>query len=225
MRPMNSVSRTASRSCSAPARASAAASPRPSPARERASRSPLARGPPGARGRGARRRGEGVRRRQLRLERMRSLVAEVEADLGPVEILVLNTGGAAARHRPRARRRGVGGGIPLPRARAPRPLRGGPHRDEGTRLGPDRQRRLLVDQGADPRLALSNSNRMATVGLLNTLAREVAGDGITSTRSRPGASPPNGCRGLRRIARGGRARRRRAGAGRPARDAPRSTAT
>ena len=30
-----------------------------------------------------------------------------------------------------------------------------------------------------PGLALSNSNRMATVGLLNTLAAEVAGDGIT----------------------------------------------
>jgi len=30
-----------------------------------------------------------------------------------------------------------------------------------------------------PGLALSNSNRMAAVGLLNTLAREVAGDGIT----------------------------------------------
>ena len=30
-----------------------------------------------------------------------------------------------------------------------------------------------------PGLALSNSNRMAALGLLNTLAREVAGDGIT----------------------------------------------
>ena len=30
-----------------------------------------------------------------------------------------------------------------------------------------------------PNLTLSNANRMATVGLLNTLAREVAADGIT----------------------------------------------
>ena len=30
-----------------------------------------------------------------------------------------------------------------------------------------------------PGLALSNANRMATVGLLNTLAREVAADGVT----------------------------------------------
>ncbi|HET9163949.1 MAG TPA: SDR family oxidoreductase [Solirubrobacterales bacterium] len=46
-------------------------------------------------------------------------------------------------------------------------------------MGADRQRRLDLDPRADPGLNLSNSHRMAAVGFLKTLARDVAADGIT----------------------------------------------
>ena len=113
------------------------------------------------------------------LERMRSLVAEVEAELGTVEILVLNTGGPPP---------GTALGNPIeeweaayrslvlaPRVLCEAVLPG--MREAGW------GRIVSVASSSIrepiPGLTLSNSNRMATAGLLSTLAREVAGDGIT----------------------------------------------
>lgn len=113
------------------------------------------------------------------LDRMAALPAEVESALGPVEILVANTGGPP-----------LGGALDNPRDEweqayrslvlAPRTL------VEGV-LGSMRERHWgrIVNVGSTsvveplPQLALSNAHRMATVGFLKTLATEVAGDGIT----------------------------------------------
>ena len=68
-----------------------------------------------------------------------------------------------------------------------------------------------------PGLTLSNANRMAALGLLKTLADEVAGDGITvntvatgHVRDGPAGRPPG-------LAGGGRGARQAAGSGRAAR--------
>ena len=108
-----------------------------------------------------------------------ALPGRVEEALGPIDILVLNTGGPPA-----------GGALnsdadawrdayqslvlaPLALARACVP--GMRERGWG---------RIVSVSSTSvrepiPGLALSNANRMATVGLLNTLAREVAADGVT----------------------------------------------
>jgi 3-oxoacyl-[acyl-carrier protein] reductase len=113
------------------------------------------------------------------LDRMRELPAAVGDAVGPIEILVANTGGPPA-----------GGaldnsieewetafrGLVL----APRVL------IEGV-LPAMRERRWgrIVNVSSVsirepiPALALSNANRLAALGLLETLATEVAGDGIT----------------------------------------------
>ena len=74
-----------------------------------------------------------------------------------------------------------------------------------------------------PGLTLSNANRMAALGLLNTLAREVAGDGITVNTIATGRfahRPPGRQLRLARGRRGGRSRR---GAGGAARERRRSS--
>ena len=113
------------------------------------------------------------------LERMRTLPGEVTEALGPIEILVTNTGGPPA-------------GAALDHDRE--------EWDEAYRtlvLGP----RVLIEEVLPamrergwgrivnvasssvrepiPHLALSNVHRMAAVGLFKTLASEVAADGIT----------------------------------------------
>jgi 3-oxoacyl-[acyl-carrier protein] reductase len=113
------------------------------------------------------------------LERLRSLPAEVGERIGPVEILVLNTGGPP-----------LGGALDNPDEEweaayrtlvlAPRVL------CEAT-LPAMRERgwgRIVSVASSSvrepiPHLTLSNAHRMATVGFLKTLAGEVAGDGIT----------------------------------------------
>jgi 3-oxoacyl-[acyl-carrier protein] reductase len=113
------------------------------------------------------------------LDRLAALPGEVSSALGPVEILVANTGGPP-----------LGGALDNPRDEweeayrslvlAPRIL------VEGV-LGGMRERRWgrIVNVGSSstveplPHLALSNVHRMATVGFLKTLASEVAGDGVT----------------------------------------------
>jgi 3-oxoacyl-[acyl-carrier protein] reductase len=113
------------------------------------------------------------------LERMEALPGEVAEALGPVEILVTNTGGP-----PR------GGALDNPREEweaayrslvlAPRTLA------EATLPSmKDRGWGRIVNVASSsvkepiPSLALSNAHRIATVGLFKTLAAEVAGDGIT----------------------------------------------
>ena len=113
------------------------------------------------------------------LDRLAGLPSEVEAELGPVEILVTNTGGpppggaldhglddweAAYRSLVLAPRVLVEAVVPAMRE-----------------AGWGR----IVNVGSVstyepvPYLTLSNAHRMATVGLFKTLATELAGDGIT----------------------------------------------
>jgi 3-oxoacyl-[acyl-carrier protein] reductase len=111
--------------------------------------------------------------------RMRELPGEVAEALGPVEILVANTGGPP------------GGGaldnsleeweaafrslVLAPRVLVESVLPGMRERGWGriVNVGSASTREPI------PGLVLSNANRMAAVGLLKTLAAEVAGDGVT----------------------------------------------
>jgi len=113
------------------------------------------------------------------LERLAALPAEVAAALGPVEILVTNTGG------------------PPPGGALDNPVEEWEAAYRSLVLGPrvliqavvpgmrERGWGRIVNVGSSstrepiPGLALSNSHRMAAVGLFKTLSREVAGDGIT----------------------------------------------
>lgn len=113
------------------------------------------------------------------LERMATLVDEVEAALGPVEILVLNTGGPplglALDNSLEEWREAFDSLVLAPRVLVERTLPGMRERGWGR----------IVNVASSsirepiPGLTLSNANRMAALGLLNSLAREVAGDGIT----------------------------------------------
>ena len=113
------------------------------------------------------------------LERLGELPREVEAALGPLEILVTNTGGPP-----------LGGALDNPREEweeayrslvlAPRILA------EGALPGMRARRWGRIVNVASssvrepiPHLTLSNAHRMAAVGFFKTLAGEVAGDGIT----------------------------------------------
>ena len=113
------------------------------------------------------------------LDRLAALPGEVEEALGPIEILVTNTGGPP-----------LGGALDNPLAEweqayrslvlAPRTLIDAvlPGMREGAwgrivNVGSSSVREPI------PGLALSNSHRMAAVGFFKTLASEVAGEGIT----------------------------------------------
>ncbi len=113
------------------------------------------------------------------LERMAALPVEVEAALGPVEILVTNTGGP-----PAGTALGAGLGdwreayqslVLAPRVLIEAVLPG--MREHGwgriVNVGSSATREPI------PGLALSNSHRPGLVGFLKTLAREVAADGVT----------------------------------------------
>jgi 3-oxoacyl-[acyl-carrier protein] reductase len=113
------------------------------------------------------------------LDRMAELPGEVAAALGPVEILVINTGGpptGGALDNGLDEWEGAYRSLVL----APRVL-------AEAALPSMRERRWgrIVNVGSSStrepiaHLALSNSHRMAAVGLLKTLSREVAADGIT----------------------------------------------
>jgi len=112
-------------------------------------------------------------------ERLADLPAEIEAALGPVEILVLSTGGPP-----------LGGALDHDLdewERAYRSLVLAPRVLTGAVVPGMRERGWgrIVNVGSSstrepiPGLNLSNSHRMATVGFLKTLASEVAADGIT----------------------------------------------
>jgi 3-oxoacyl-[acyl-carrier protein] reductase len=113
------------------------------------------------------------------LDRLAGLPGEVETELGPIDILVTNTGG------------------PPPGGSLDHPLEDWEAAYRSLVLAPRvlveavvpgmRQRRWgrIVNVGSSstiepiPHLALSNVHRMATIGFFKTLALEVAGDGIT----------------------------------------------
>jgi 3-oxoacyl-[acyl-carrier protein] reductase len=113
------------------------------------------------------------------LDRLVELVGEVEADLGPIDILVANTGGPptgtaldnSTEEWEEAYRSLVLGVRVLAEAVLP-----------GMR---ERGWGRIVNVGSNstvepiPTLAISNSLRQAAVGFLKTLSREVAADGIT----------------------------------------------
>jgi 3-oxoacyl-[acyl-carrier protein] reductase len=113
------------------------------------------------------------------LERLAKLPGEVETELGPVEILVTNTGGpplGAAHDHPEKEWEAAYRSLVLaPKVLTEAVVPGMRERGWGR----------IVNVGSSsvlepiPHLTLSNANRMAAVGLFKTLAHEVAGDGIT----------------------------------------------
>jgi 3-oxoacyl-[acyl-carrier protein] reductase len=113
------------------------------------------------------------------LDRMRGLTAEVASALGPIEILVLNTGGPPP-----------GGALDHTAQEweaAFRSLVAAPVTLVEATIGPMRERGWgrIVNVASSairepiPGLVLSNANRMAATGFLKTLASEVASDGVT----------------------------------------------
>jgi 3-oxoacyl-[acyl-carrier protein] reductase len=113
------------------------------------------------------------------LDRLAELPGEVASALGPVDILVLNTGGpppgGALDHDVDEWERAYRSLVLAPRVLAGAVVPG--MRDRGWGR--------IVNVGStttrepNPALNLSNSHRMAAVGFLKTLSREVAADGIT----------------------------------------------
>jgi 3-oxoacyl-[acyl-carrier protein] reductase len=113
------------------------------------------------------------------LDRLAALPGEVAESLGPVEILVTNTGGPP-----------LGGALDHELAdweAAYRSLVLAPRVLTGAVVPGMRERGWgrIVNVGSSstrepiPALSLSNAHRMAAVGFLKTLSREVAADGIT----------------------------------------------
>jgi 3-oxoacyl-[acyl-carrier protein] reductase len=113
------------------------------------------------------------------LDRLRTLPGEVAEALGPIEILVTNTGGppggAALDSSLEEWDQAFRSLVLAPRVLIEEVLPGMRERGWG--------RIVNVSSSSIrepiPGLMLSNANRMAAVGLLKTLADEVAGDGIT----------------------------------------------
>jgi 3-oxoacyl-[acyl-carrier protein] reductase len=112
-------------------------------------------------------------------ERMAALPGEVEAALGPVEILVTNSGGpplgGALDHEREEWEHAYRSLVLAPRVLAEAVVPGMRERGWGriVNVGSISTREPIAG------LNLSNSHRMAAVGFFKTLATEVAGDGIT----------------------------------------------
>jgi 3-oxoacyl-[acyl-carrier protein] reductase len=113
------------------------------------------------------------------LDRLAELPAEVEATLGPIDILVPNTGGpplgGALIHELDEWELAYRSLVLAPRVLAGAVVPGMRERGWGriVNVGSSSTREPI------PGLNLSNSHRMAAVGFLKTLSREVAADGIT----------------------------------------------
>jgi 3-oxoacyl-[acyl-carrier protein] reductase len=113
------------------------------------------------------------------LDRLARLPAEVEAELGPIDVLVANAGGpplgGALDHGADEWERAYRSLVLAPRVLAGAVVPGMRERGWGriVNVGSSSTREPI------PGLNLSNAHRMAAVGFLKTLAREVAGDGIT----------------------------------------------
>lgn len=112
-------------------------------------------------------------------ERLGALVREVEESVGPIEILVLNTGGppagGALDHDLEEWERAYRSLVLAPRALTGAVVPGMRERGWGRIVNVGSTTTIEVN----PALNLSNAHRMATIGFLKTLAREVARDGIT----------------------------------------------
>ena len=121
------------------------------------------------------------------LDRLAELPGEVEAALGPIDILVANTGGpplgGALDHELEEWERAYRSLVLAPRVLAGAVVPGMRERGWGriVNVGSSSTREPI------PGLNLSNSHRIATVGFLKTLAREVAADGITVNTVATGA--------------------------------------
>ena len=113
------------------------------------------------------------------LDRLAALPAEVEDKLGPIEILVLNTGGppfgGALDHELDDWESAYRSLVLAPRLLAGAVVPGMRERGWGriVNVGSSSTREPIGG------LNLSNAHRMAAVGFLKTLSREVAADGIT----------------------------------------------
>jgi 3-oxoacyl-[acyl-carrier protein] reductase len=113
------------------------------------------------------------------LDRMSALPGEVADELGPIEILVANTGGppfgGVLEHGLEDWERAYRSLVLAPRALISGVLPGMRERGWGriVNVGSTSTREPIDG------LNLSNAHRMAAVGFLKTLSREVAGDGIT----------------------------------------------
>jgi 3-oxoacyl-[acyl-carrier protein] reductase len=113
------------------------------------------------------------------LDRLAALPAEVEAALGPVDILIANTGGpplgGTLDHELAEWEAAYRSLVLAPRVLTAAVLPGMRERGWGriVNVGSTSTREPI------PGLNLSNSHRMAAVGFLKTLSREVAADGVT----------------------------------------------
>jgi 3-oxoacyl-[acyl-carrier protein] reductase len=113
------------------------------------------------------------------LDRLAELPGEVEAALGPVDVLVLNSGGppfgGALDQGLEEWQRAYRSLVLAPRVLAGAVVPGMRERGWGriVNVGSSSTREPI------PALNLSNANRMAAVGFLKTLATDVAADGIT----------------------------------------------
>ncbi|MBK5218878.1 MAG: SDR family oxidoreductase [Thermoleophilia bacterium] len=113
------------------------------------------------------------------VDRLAALPAEVEGALGPVEILVANTGGppmgGAFDHGRDEWEHAYRSLVLAPKVLAEAVVPGMRERGWGriVNVGSTSTREPI------PYLNLSNTHRMAAVGYLKTLSRELAGDGIT----------------------------------------------
>ena len=113
------------------------------------------------------------------LDRLAALPGEVEGALGPIDILVANTGGppfgGALEHELDEWERAYRSLVLAPKVLADAVVPGMRERGWGriVNVGSSSTREPI------PFLNLSNAHRMAAVGFLKTLAGEVAGDGIT----------------------------------------------
>lgn len=113
------------------------------------------------------------------LDRVGSLPAEVEAGLGPLEILVVNTGGpppgGALEHGREEWEAAYRTLVLAPKVLVEAAIEGMRGRGWGRVVN------VASSSVREPiaGLALSNAHRMATVGLFKTLSTEVARDGIT----------------------------------------------
>jgi 3-oxoacyl-[acyl-carrier protein] reductase len=113
------------------------------------------------------------------LDRLAALPGEVATALGPIEVLVANTGGpplgGALDHELDDWERAYRSLVLAPRVLAGAVVPGMRERGWGriVNVGSSATREPI------PGLNLSNSHRMAAVGFLKTLSREVAADGIT----------------------------------------------